>query len=186
MQDNNTPAIKPQNNPSVIVKGNNYTGVALVGLLLSIGAYQVLIKPFLEKTGLKDSAEDKADKKIIENTQKLSLTNDYWNPNFHTLVRDGIKSVFLLTKVQAIEQCKKLKNAQGRFNDDEEAIYRVFRSLQYKTQVSFLVKQFADTYNLDLYLWLRDVVFNEEEMATLLNITQKLKQGFRLTNNNII
>jgi hypothetical protein len=71
--------------------------------------------------------------------------------------------------------------------DDVGAIYKVFRSLQYKTQVSWLAKVYGELYNSELindlkngakyaaFLWNTRAGLNDDEMNIIYQIVNKLK-----------
>lgn len=154
----------PKVNPIIV-----YVAVGTIG-------YFLVIKPLLESLNLMDTREEKDAEKLKTNTEKSGFKSDYWNPNF-TASKPGYK-VMLLTESSVRSLVEKLWNASGAFNDDEEAIYAVFRQLRYKTQVSYLALWFNRIKKKDLYTWLRDSVLNQDELNTVLTITSKLPEGF--------
>lgn len=149
--------------------------------LLYIGgafaAYVFVLKPLLETLGLKDTAEEKAADRLKSETENASASQDYWRPGYFQQGQ-GKYTVALLTQSRTDALIKKLWDAKGAFNDDEEAIYAVFRELKAKTQVSWLAYNFNRQKSKDLYTWLRDSVLNKEELNTVLTITNKLPTGF--------
>lgn len=145
-----------------------YTAIGFAG-------YFLVIKPLLESLNVMDTKEEKDAEKLRQSTEKSGFKSDYWNPNF--TAKPGYKA-FLLTESSARALVDKLWNASGAFNDDEEAVYAVFRTLRYKTQVSFLAYWFNKLKKKDLYTWLRDSVLNQDELNTVLTITSKLPEGF--------
>lgn len=141
-------------------------GVAFAGLYLGV------FKPLLEALGLKDTKEEKDAERLKQQTEGAAYEKDYWNPGYI-----AGRQAMLLTDASARALTKQLWDAAGIFNDDEEQIYAVFRSLKYRSQVAFLAFYFAKLYKKDLYTWLRDSVLNKEELATVLSITNKLPSG---------
>lgn len=153
-----------QVNPLVL-----YTAIGFAG-------YFLVIKPLLESLNLMDTKDEKDAERLRTSTEKTGFKSDYWNPNY-TGSKPGYK-VMLLTESSVRSLVEKLWNASGAFNDDEEAIYAVFRQLRYKTQVSYLALWFNRIKKKDLYTWLRDSVLNQDELNTVLTITNKLPEGF--------
>lgn len=147
----------------------------LLYTLVAFGGYFLVVKPLLESLNIMDTKEEKDAEKLRQSTEQSGYKSDYWNPNY--TVRKGYKA-YLLTESSARALVDKLWNASGAFNDDEEAIYSVFRTLKYKTQVSFLAFWFNKLKKKDLYTWLRDSVLNQNELNTVLTITSKLPEGF--------
>jgi len=150
--------------PAVVIGG--------VFLLWRYGA-----KPVLESLGLKDSAEDQLRQKV----ENSAGNKDYWRPNWFSLPANqfpvyGATGVVLLKEAVAKEYALQLRFATYGPGTDEEKIYGVFRNLKYKSQVSFLAYWFYQQYKTDLYQVLRDDL-NDSELATVLQITQKLPWG---------
>jgi len=139
--------------------------------------YQIALKPLLEATGLKDTKDEANLKKLKAETENLPVTQNYWNPNYYKQIVAGLKAM-VFTQASGDMLAKQLWNAKGFINDDEAAIYGVFRQCKYKAQVSYIAARFYALYRADLYTWLRDKVLNENELATVLNITSKLPTGF--------
>lgn len=95
---------------------------------------------------------------------------NYWNFNefLSTMPAGGL----LLTQSYAANLVNQLWDATGYFNDDEEAIYGVFRSLKTKSQVAALAKKFYELKGQDLYSYLKNYL-NDSEMLTLSGIVDQ-------------
>lgn len=97
--------------------------------------------------------------------------NPMWNPNTW---KTGKKGTLLLKVEQAKNFAAQIANAWGIFNDDEQAVFNVFRQLKSVAQVS----EVADFYQLqtgkDLYgdLYHR---LSDSELGTINKIVSKLK-----------
>lgn len=103
-----------------------------------------------------------------ENQQLNELKEaNYWN--FQAFLNDAPAGALLLTMAFSENLVNQLWDATGFFNDDEEAIYGVFRSLKTKSQVSFLAKRFFDLKGQDLYNYL-DNYLNDSEMLNVKGI----------------
>ena len=153
-------------------------GLFIAGAFLG---WQYVLKPVLEGVGLKDTADERDQAKTQRETENLVISKDYWNPSFYQKPPNGYDSI-ILTQAWVDGLAAKIWNAAGWFNDDEEAIYGAFRQLDYRTHVSFLARRFFDRYGKDLYTWLRDSVLSSSELNTVLQITNKLPNGFKNKN----
>jgi hypothetical protein len=133
------------------------------------------------KLGLvKDAAAQAAD---VQNAQAES--ENYFDPIYYE-ERKKIYTVLSLED-KGISYAKKIYNAKGFFNDDEDTVYGVFRSLQSKTQVSLVAKAFFSLYGKDLknYLQPPNGFLSDSEWNNVVNICSKLKQGIKVNNNFI-
>lgn len=158
-------------------------------LPVSIGA-AVLIggKKLLETFGIIDSKSES--QKKAENEKAAS--SNAWDPNYWKSPAPGYSWVKILTDAKAQDFTYKIYHAHitdfglPNFNDDEDAIYGVFRSLTYDTQLSYLCYKFQQRYNKDLlsFLYVYDTGFasggflNETEFNVIANIVSKYKSGF--------
>lgn len=135
----------------------------------------------LTKLGIvKDAAAQAAD--VLNNQAE---TENYFDPSYY---EDRKKTYTVLSLSDGgLAYAKKIYNAKGLFNDDEDAVYGVFRSLQSKTQVSLVAKAFFATYGKDLknYLQPPNGFLNNDEWNNVINICSKLKQGIKVNNNFI-
>jgi hypothetical protein len=75
----------------------------------------------------------------------------------------------LLTVADSQILAKRINNAFGTFNDDEDAIFGVFRGIRYQSQVSSLVDAYRTAYKADLLTTLKGNL-SDAELAELLNI----------------
>lgn len=128
---------------------------------LLIGGFAVY--KILQKIGIVKSASDVADQKLMD---KYESSNDNW----FTPTKKLPKKALILTKKYQELLAKKLWFAKGSWlNDDEDAIYGVFRLLKTKSQVTSLSAYFYLKYNQDLYLWLKDML-SPSEFGNVLKI----------------
>ena len=116
----------------------------------AIAIYKIGGKFGLWKTAA-DTAADAAEKA------------NYWD---FTKIPNGAR---ILTYNSGLQLSKKLNDAKHWYNDDEEAIYNVFRMLNAKSQVTSLAYWFQQTYNQDLYYWLKNTL-SESELAKVILI----------------
>jgi hypothetical protein len=148
--------------------------------------WKYAISPLLEGLNLKDSKTDITQDKVIDKTETALPQYDYWRPGFHRLTKSELPSnVVKYWKPQPFTPYQNkaiaIWDATGFFNDVETQIYGVFRSLKYKTEVSYIAAIFQSKYNRDLYQFLK-AYLNKEELATVLQITDKLPYGWILKN----
>ena len=150
-------------------KINTEEAKAIAILLLVVFALILLTKAskgigkFLNKITGGESEEEKANKQFGQNSM--------WNPNTW---KKAVKGTLLLKREQAKKFAADIANAWGIFNDDEEAIYNVFRQLKTKAQVSevadfYQLKTGSDLYG-DLYSKLSD-----SELSTINSMLVNLK-----------
>jgi len=119
------------------------------GLILAGGAllYLGVLNPLLKFLGLKDNEDEKAVENVITN----GGSDNPFNPSFYKAAPAGAK---LITVASAKQLAAIIYNAFGAFNDDEDAVFGVFRALGYQSQVSFLADIFQQTYKVDLLKYL--------------------------------
>lgn len=124
---------------------------------LAIGGYFAYNKFFGK------SKEEKQADKALEDQEKK---NNIWAgvASLQKTIKTT-QTIKLLTASDSNIIAKKINNAWGNFNDDEEAVYAAFRGLRYQTQVSSLVDAYKKLYNKDLLTTLKsnlsDSEFNE-------------------------
>lgn len=135
----------------------DYNIVLIAGLF--VGGY-FIVKPILEKLGLKDSAEDKAADKALK--QQETKYNIWAGLKSMAKAAGTRKNIVVLTAAGADFNAKQINNAFGVFNDDEEKIYGVFRSLRYKSQVASIVDAFYKLYRKDLLTTLKSKLSGSE------------------------
>jgi hypothetical protein len=121
------------------------------------GAGAIAIYKIGQKLGLFKTAADTA----ADAAEKAS----YWD---FTKIPPGAR---LITYNTGLKLSKLLDDSKHWYNDDEEAIYSVFRSLNAKSQVTSLAYWFQKFYNQDLYYWLKDVL-SESELAKVILIIE--------------
>jgi hypothetical protein len=145
--------------PNTLIKA----GVTLAGLFI---VYRIL-----QKVGVFPSAESN---QAAQNLQALESSN-YWNYNDFLQKAPGGHA--LLTQSGAAAYVDDLWNATGYFNDDEEAIYGVFRAMRTQSQIAALAKRFNELKGQDLYNYLKNYL-NEEELLTVKRIIDQKPKYF--------
>lgn len=149
-----------------MAKASN-TGFDISSLVLPAGALLLLyfgvIRPLTNKLGLTQSAEDREREREIDQ----AIGADGWNPTFYnTYMRlpANAGKVFCLKRSADLDAlAKRIYNAWGTFNDDESAIYAVFRELRSQLQLSQLCERYAKNYNTDLLTRLKNSWFKWDD-----------------------
>lgn len=78
------------------------------------------------------------------------------------------------TDIQAL--AKKLYDAKGFFNDDENAVYSVFQSIPYKSYICQLTVAFESLYNKNLINYLD--FLSADEKSKIFDYIGKMKNGY--------
>lgn len=140
---------------------------------LFVGGY-FIIKPILEKLGLKQSSEEKeAGKKLKEQEVKYNI----WGGIASIKKAAGSKkNIVLLTKNGSDYYAKQIKDAFGMFNDNEEQVFNVFRAIRYKSQVASIVTSYSDLYKADLLTTLKSKL-STSEFNEVVNIIETKPLG---------
>jgi hypothetical protein len=138
----------------------------------------IVLKPLREAltrvfsfVGLASSQDNKDVETAISDRNALSP----WSPLFYKQYGGTI-----LTSAAASDLSKRIYDAFGGFNDDEDAVYAVFYQLKTKAQVSHLVDVFRQKYAADLLTFLRGGNWPQDRMSdaelnNILNYVNKLK-----------
>jgi hypothetical protein len=126
-----------------------------------------LLRTKSEREAAKAKADMGAEKKLIQATVN---TQEYFKPTYFS---SQPKSM-LLSDATAKRLAEAIHNAWGIFNDAEEKIYGVFRSLTYIPQVSQIAFYYFSEFGEDLA---GDLIskLSKAELQTVYNIIQKLK-----------
>jgi hypothetical protein len=143
----------------------NYNLIIVAGLL--VGGYFAFGNDILKALGIKKTAEDK---KTDENLNIQEKKYNFWGGIANMKIAIGPKkNMVLLTVADSQILAKRINNAFGTFNDDEDAIFGVFRGIRYQSQVSSLVDAYRTAYKADLLTTLKGNL-SDAELAELLNI----------------
>jgi hypothetical protein len=128
--------------------------IAICGLLL-IGL------PILRFTGLIKNQSD-VDANAI-------LTGNAFDPKFW---KKGGAGTLILTDASAKFLAQSVYDSKGFFNDDEDKLYGVFKSLKTKSQVSYLADVFQHIYKRDMITYINSFMNNNE-----LSVLKKIVDG---------
>lgn len=101
---------------------------------------------------------------------------------FSPLYWRQFKKSHILTQVQAKAKAKAIRDSFGAFGDNYVRILAVFKTLNYKTQVSYLAETFAKLYKADLLQALQSGRYNtfwsglsDKQLQTIIDLVNKLK-----------
>lgn len=141
--------------PNVILK----TGVTVAGLFI--------VYKLLQKFGIVQTQEGKQEQ---QNLIEFEASN-VWDYNKFLL--NLPVGALLLTSSGAAAYVNDLWNATGYFNDDEQAIYGVFRAMKTKSQIAALAKRFNQLKGKDLYGYLAEYLNDSELLKVKAIVDQK-------------
>jgi hypothetical protein len=115
----------------------------------------------------------------VQEEQQLqtTLSSNYWLPKFWKDYVNRYKKVMVLTPEAKKRLSDKLWDAKGWYNDDEDAVYAVFREMNYQTSLSSLADYFLSYKGKDLLTWLQGFL-SEGEMKNISSIIAKYKVGY--------
>ena len=107
----------------------------------------------------------------VQEEQQLqtTLSSNYWLPKFWKDYVNRYKKVMVLTPEAKKRLSDKLWDAKGWYNDDEDAVYAVFREMNYQTSLSSLADYFLSYKGKDLLTWLQGFL-SEGEMKNISKI----------------
>ena len=149
--------------------------------ILTIGAVglgiYILYKPIkalFDTFGITQSATAEAIQQAQTSGSKSPFSPLYWR---------GITGAHLIPVAQANAKAKAIFNSITYFGNDYSKILAIFKTLNYKTQVSFLAQQFQALYKKDLLEYLRSGkssrlvqnALSENQIQTIIDFVNKLK-----------
>ena len=130
----------------------------------------------LSKFGLIPTAASQTAAADVEALDRL----DYWQPNYPAKFakQNGWKKYLTkyMKSVQAQAKAIALYKAKGVFNDDENSVYTILKTLQDKAQLSQLAQVFLQKYKTDLITYLKDFL-NEKELSRIASLVKDLPAG---------
>lgn len=129
---------------SGIKPGDAMTGLIIVGGVLGFN----VVSRILETLGLKDTKAT-AD---LNKAAEMENSKNPWSPAFW---KAGPPGTLLMTYASARDKAIIIKHAFGLIDDNEEAVFNIFRQLKTQSQLSFLADIFQQGYKQDLFTFLR-------------------------------
>jgi len=128
-------------------------------LLINLGilaiAYFGVIRPILNKIGITQSRQDKAEEQTIKEAESGGASTNPFDPNFY---RKSPAGSLLITTAEAVKRANLIYNCSAPnflYQDDEACITSAITSLKTQSQVSFLADTFQKKYNTSLILFLQ-------------------------------
>jgi len=131
-----------------------------IPIIVFTGLGGIVVYKLGQKLGIFSTKETRQ-KKADENKKDV---DNFWSPNKKLPPKS-----LILTPAAAKKLVDKLWKARGIFNDNEEAIYSVFRVLKTKSMVTSLAQAFIKHKGEDLYYWLK-AIMSGSELDTVLKI----------------
>lgn len=154
-------------------KGFSILIVVIVAVVLAVVLFKDLKKvldKFLESFGLKDSPEHTENKGIVDDATRKAAKlgiESAWSPLYYTR---GKAQVFTQSKTD--ELVKKLWDSVGYVFDSPEMFPAAIKQCKYKSQVSWLAKNFSDKHDTDLLTW-ASLKFDTEDQRYQLAVAVK-------------
>lgn len=153
---------------------NSKTYLVVGGLLLVYIAGDKIFK----KLGLTKTTEEQVKDQQQQANYNAMLSEQYFDPQY---IADRMKKYWVRTLTQAgaegyAEIIYKAKGIPYLTNDDEAAVYGVFKAMSAKTQVSKLSEVFFNKYKKDLKAYLQSFL-NKDEFGNVLAICERMIQG---------
>jgi hypothetical protein len=173
-----------------------------VGEYLKIGLYMAgafiaykAIKGLAETFGIIKTKEESGLETATEQASQSSTEASSTNPllSFSPLYSNALvvaykkkypSKVWDVSKQEKIDRPKFLElakdilDAKGYFNDDEDKLYNVFKTIQTQFQLSLLSRVFSTYYKKDLLEYLKSIL-NADEIAPILNQVKNYPQYFK-------
>ena len=172
-----------QDNPINKILDNPIPLLIIVGSIL---AYKDIIKPIIDKIS-DPFGKSEQHKDDVKNIEQLKNEN-YFDSSYYQDLKSSGYVVRILTPSALDKYSKLIYEAKGipyLTNDDEEAVYGVFRAITTKTQVSKLSEYFFSKYNKDLKAFLQSFL-NQNEFGNVATICNKLPIGITDMNGNLV
>jgi flagellar basal body-associated protein FliL len=162
-------------------KGQNIAVIIIVVVVLGIVGY-IIIKSFggissffksisggadsvLQKLGVKDSAQETADKEVIQKAkEEASTISSPWNPAYYKNAPSGS---LILSSATAKTIAKQVYDSVGYVSDNSDEALGAIKQCRTKTQVSFLADTFNKTYGKDLFSFMQTHFDLEQQIANL-------------------
>jgi hypothetical protein len=159
-----------------------YTGIKTESVLIIAGVGLLawaVYKPLRELFNTFGITQSKVEQNV-QKTQSSGIKSP-----FSPLYWKQFKNAHLITIAQADAKAKAIENSIGYFQNrpDFAKILAIFKTLQYKTQVSFLAQRFQALFKQDLLEYLKSGksgrfiqnALSENQLQTLIDLVNNLK-----------
>jgi hypothetical protein len=145
-----------------IEKNQKFLGL----LLLGVGAYQVVLKPILQKLNIQETAEEKKERLKKEAAEVVTESGGSSSPySWSAFFQEAPKGVLIMSDVSALAFAKKIKEADfwaGWFQYDEKIPFGVLSGLKTQSQFSWICRKFYLTYSISMLEFLKEKLTNSE------------------------
>lgn len=150
----------------------NLNVVLIVGA--AVGAYYFVLKPILEATGIKSTAEEEETKKKAA----ILVNNGVWEPVTSLLKKYPPANyiVQLMTVKESEYIANEIWSSWSWINDDEERVYAAFKKIRYQSQISSIVDSYNRLYKKDFYEDVKNRL-SSSEFAVITNIIADKPSG---------
>lgn len=152
---------------------DNFGWKEILALTAAGGALYFIVRPSGDKAESKE--EGKQDLLALSQKTQYAFSEDFYGK---MLSQEGYKKVedyikkYGLTVSQVNSYAESIYNAKGVFDDDEDALYSVFRIMKTITICSIVSKSFRIKYNKSLYSFLSEFL-NTDELSRIVEIINK-------------
>jgi hypothetical protein len=158
-----------------MAKQVNKETLLIIGAI-AVGGY-ILYKPFKALFETLDITQSQTEKDVQQ--QQTGGVKSPFSPLFWR----QYKNAHIIKQAQAKAKAQVLYNSITNTGPKPDTIIAIFKTLQYKTQVSFLADIFAQMYKTDLLDYLQNgrsnfLVHNalrENDLSTILNLVNGMK-----------
>lgn len=132
------------------------------------------IKALFDTFGITQSQTSQAVQQAQTSGAKSPFSPLYWR---------SFNNAKILTQANSTAKAKAIYNSITYLGNDYSRILAIFKTLSYKTQVSYLAQKFQELYKMDLLEYLRNgksnfLVHNalsESQLQTIIDLVGKLK-----------
>lgn len=166
-------------------------GLYMAGAYIAYKAIKGLAETFgiiktKEETGLETATEQASQSSTEASSSNplLSFSPLYSNALVVAYQKKFPSKIWDVSKQEKIDRPKFLElakdilDAKGYFNDDEDKLYNVFKTIQTQFQLSLLSRVFSTYYKKDLLEYLKSIL-NADEIAPILNQVKNYPQYFK-------
>lgn len=160
----------------------------MINIALIIGGGFIIYKfgkTITDALGLTTSKEEKQAQQVFASAP----AENPWSPTYYKELNK--KNTIYLMPQQSLEtKAKGIYNAISKipFMTDSAKIGAIIKSLQYKTQVSYLAEYFAKKYGYDMFTYIKDgyrffvdgaTGLSDKDMTQLINYVNNLPNGIK-------
>jgi len=154
-------------------------------LVISVAGYFLIIKPILEKLGIKKTNEEIQEVELINKENISSSLSTPFSGSVFLKSFPKNQKYTSITLSSAKNIAKGIYDSFSNFGDNEQKVIGIFKQFNTQAQVAVVANIFYKTYSKDLWSFLKkgkssNVItdlyggLNNQDLNTILNIVQKL------------